>query len=256
MNQNQRAEAFRRMHVKGDPVVLYNIWDAGSAKSVADAGAKALATGSWSVAAAQGYGDGEAIPLDLLETIVRRISETVALPLSVDFEGGYAVEPEALGNNVTRIIATGAIGINFEDQLVGGEGLHPVSLQAARIAAIRSAADEAGVALFINARTDVFLKERDRSRHGDLLGQAREREQVYREAGADGFFAPGLVDRQLIADLCSDSVLPVNILMMPDAPAISDLAEAGVGRISFGPGPYRTITAKLAETCKRAISAV
>ncbi len=247
MTQAERARAFADLHIKGDPIVLYNIWDAGSAGAVANAGAKALATGSWSVAAAQGYSDGEALPLGLLEIIVTRITATVDLPLSVDFEGGFAVEPDQVMQNTARIIAAGAIGINFEDQVVGGQGLHASQQQAGRIAAVRKAAETAAVPLFVNARTDLFLKEGDRSRHADLVGEAAERADVYKKAGANGFFVPGLVDPELITQICEATSLPVNVMMMPGVPSISALADLGVTRVSFGPGPYRQAVKAIAE---------
>jgi 2-methylisocitrate lyase-like PEP mutase family enzyme len=124
MNQAEKAKAFGALHRKGNPVVLYNIWDAGTAKAVTDAGAKALATGSWSVAAAQGYGDGEKIPLEALVAVTRQITAVNDLPLSVDFEGAYSTEPAGAAANVAKLIDAGAVGINFEDRVVGGSGLH------------------------------------------------------------------------------------------------------------------------------------
>ncbi len=239
MTQREKARAFAALHIKGDPVILYNVWDAGSAQAVAKAGAAALATGSWSVAAAQGYGDGEALPLELLERIVGRIAASVDLPLSVDFEGGYATAPQELAQNVARIIAAGAIGVNFEDQVVGSQGLHSIDKQAARIAAVRQAADAADLPLFINARTDLFLKEPDRSRHAGLVTEAIERAVAYQEAGASGFFVPGLLGPALLRQICERVALPVNALMLGDAPAVAELAALGVARISHGPEPYR-----------------
>ncbi|MEX3008385.1 isocitrate lyase/phosphoenolpyruvate mutase family protein [Hoeflea sp. TYP-13] len=249
MTQADKARAFADLHIKGNPIVLYNIWDAGSAMAVAKAGADAVATGSWSVAAAQGYGDGEALPLELLETIVGRIAASVELPLSVDFEGGFAVEPDRIATNTARIINAGAIGVNFEDQVVGGEGLHAPGLQSERIAAVRRAGKTAGVPLFINARTDLFLKQQDRSQHGGLVEEAIERAEIYEAAGASGFFVPGLIAPDLIERICRDIRLPVNVMMMPDAPSIADLTGLGVARISYGPGPYRQAMKALEERC-------
>ncbi|MEZ5669662.1 MAG: isocitrate lyase/phosphoenolpyruvate mutase family protein [Alphaproteobacteria bacterium] len=239
MNQAEKARAFAALHRKGQPLLLYNVWDAGTAKAVADAGAKAIATGSWSVAAAHGYPDGEAIPLDLALRIVARIAATVDLPLTVDFEGGYAVEPERLAANADRLLATGAIGVNFEDRVVGGSGLHPVDLQTRRIAALRRAADERGVPLFVNARTDLFLGEPDASRHAALMDEAMERAAAYAEAGADGFFVPALVEESLIARVTEASRLPVNVMMRPGLPPLDRLGRLGVARVSWGPAPYR-----------------
>jgi 2-methylisocitrate lyase-like PEP mutase family enzyme len=245
MDQIEKAKVFAALHVRGNPVVLYNIWDAGTAAAVAGAGAKALATGSWSVAAAQGFGDGEKIPLPLLVEIVRLIASAVDLPLSVDFEGGYAVVPEEVAENVSKILDVGAIGINFEDQVVGGSGLHPIDLQAQRIRAIRAMADRRGLPLFINARTDLFLQERDRSRHEALLEDALRRAEAFAAAGASGFFAPGLVDPELIGVICGRAALPVNILVRPTTPDIATMARLGVSRVSYGPAPYRAMMERL-----------
>ena len=241
MDQAEKAKRFAELHRKGDPLVLYNIWDAGSAAAVAEAGAKALATGSWSVAAAQGFADGEQIPLPLLVEIVRQIAAASPLPLSVDFEGAYAVAPEAAAANVVKLLEAGAVGINFEDRVVGGSGLHPIAAQKARIRAIRSAAEARGLRLFINARTDVFLQEQDAARHAGLLDEACARAEAFAFAGADGFFAPGLADAGLIKSLCERVALPVNILTRPTTPDLATLAGFGVARISHGPAPYRSM---------------
>ena len=252
MSQAEKAKSFAELHRPGTPLLLYHIWGAGGAKALAEAGAPAVATGSWSLAAAQGYSDGQAIPLDLVLQIVARIAATVEVPLTVDFEGGYAEAPEALAANLARLMDAGAVGINFEDQVVGGEGLYAPARQCERIAALRQAAQAADLPLFINARTDLFLKEKDRGRHGGLLDEAIERAGAYAEAGASGFFAPALVDPELIAGLCEASDLPVNIMMLDGAPAPQDLAKLGVARISYGPGPYFTALADLARRYREA----
>lgn len=247
MTQAEKARQFAALHVPGSPLILYNIWDAGGAKAIAGAGAKAIATGSWSVAGAHGYPDGQAIPLDLVLQVVGRIVATVDLPVTLDFEGGYAEVPEEVAANVAQVIGAGVIGINFEDQVVGGSGLHPIEAQSARIAAIRRIADAADVPFFINARTDLFIKEKDRTRHGDLLGEARERAAAFAEAGASGFFVPRLSDPDLIGAVCESSPLPVNVMMAGGVPGIADLAGLGVARVSYGPGPYVQAMAALAE---------
>src|SRR6201984_1494224 len=156
MNQTEKARRFAELHVKGAPLVLFNAWDAGSAKFIVAAGAKAIATSSWSVAEAQGYPDGEAIPIKLAEQIVARIAATIDVPVSVDFEGGYSEDDGELAANVSRLLELGVIGIKFEDRIVKGSGLYDID-QARRLAAIRKAAEQTGVSLFINARTDLFL---------------------------------------------------------------------------------------------------
>ncbi|QIO58894.1 isocitrate lyase/PEP mutase family protein [Rhizobium leguminosarum] len=247
MNQNEKAKAFGALHRKGAPVVLYNIWDAGTAKAVTDAGAKALATGSWSVAAAHGYADGEKLPMSVLVETARSITAVVNLPLSVDFEGAYSAEPEGAAANVAKLVEVGAVGINFEDQVVGGGGLYPAERQAARIRAIRAMAEGKGIAFFINARTDLFLAESDLSKHAGLVDEAIERGKAYAAAGGSGFFVPGLIDPALIEKICAASPLPVNIMMRTGAPDVKTLAKLGVGRVSYGPGPYRSMMEKLKQ---------
>src|SRR5438067_1386270 len=156
MNQVEKAARFSELHVKGAPLLLYNAWDAGTAKSILDAGAKAIATSSWAVAEAQGYRDGESIPITFVEQIIARIVSTIDAPVSVDFEGGYSDDNGALAENVARLLELGIIGINFEDRVVQSAGLYPIDQHARRIAAIREAAKAEGVDLFINARQICF----------------------------------------------------------------------------------------------------
>lgn len=245
-DQATRAAQFKTLHVKGNPLVLYNIWDAGGAKALAEAGAKASATGSWSMAAAHGFEDGEDIPLDLVVQIVQRIASAVELPLTVDFEGGYATAPEQVAENVRRIIQAGAIGINFEDRIVQGEGLYSVEDQVSRIKAARHAAEQEGIDLFINARTDLFLGT-DPSTHKALIDEAIEREATYKDAGANGFFTPGLNELSLIEKIVGAVSLPVNVMMMGELTLISTVAGIGVARASYGPGPYFTAMSDLKE---------
>ena len=236
MNQTEKAKRFAELHLARAPLVLYNAWDAGSAKSIVDAGAKAIATSSWSVAAAQGYGDGEAIPIELAEQIVGRIAATVDIPVTVDFEGGYSEDDGELAANISRLLDLGVIGINFEDRIVKGSGLYSLDRQARRIAAIRKAAEQKGIDLFINARTDVFFE------HGEdaaqAVSEALGRAQAYAAVGASGFFIPGLVDDALIGRICEGVTLPVNVMVMDGVPSTDRLSELGVARISYGPIPY------------------
>jgi 2-methylisocitrate lyase-like PEP mutase family enzyme len=239
-----KRDAFAAMHQPRNPIILYNIWDVGSAVAVAGAGAPALATGSASLAQANGFPDGQRIPLKLFFECVRRIVGAVELPVSIDFEGGFASDPVHLAEHARMLFETGAIGCNFEDQIVGGEGLHALDEQARRVAAVA----ESG--LFVNARTDLFLKllvsganPNDRS----LLGEALERAAAYKDAGASCFFVPGINDLDLIAETCERSPLPVNVIMLPGVPEPSELAAAGVARISWGSAPWRLAMTRLGE---------
>lgn len=243
MQQQERAQRLASLHVKGNPLVLYNAWDAGSAKAIADAGVPVVATSSWAVAAAQGYEDGESMPLSLVEQTIARIVATVDVPVSVDVEGGYSDRPDECAQNLTRLLDLGVVGINFEDRIVSGTGLHGIKAQSERIAAIRRMADARGVPLFINARTDLFF-DKDRP-PADGLKEARERAKAYTEAGASGLFVPGLIDLETITALCATIDLPLNVMVMPRLPDVRTLASARVARISHGPGPYADAMAAL-----------
>ena len=243
-----KFETFAALHVPGDPVVLYNIWDPGSAQAVTRAGARALATGSHPVGDAAGFGDGQQVPLDYVFDNARRIMAAVDLPLTVDFESAYSAHPEEGGANVAGLAATGAVGCNFEDQVIGGEGLHPLDLQVRRIRAIR---DAVGDQFFINARTDLFLKTQT---YDDvLIDQVVERGKAFADAGASGFFVPRLSDPKQIERVVREVPVPLNVIAFPGAPDKSVWASAGVARISHGPFPHRALMAKLEEMAREAI---
>lgn len=249
-----KANVFKALHVKGDPLVLYNIWDAGTARIVAAAGAKAVATGSKPVASALGYEDGENVPLSLALENISRVVAAVDLPVTMDIEGGYGPRPEDVAATVGKVIAAGAVGYNLEDQVIGGSGLHETSAQATRIAAGVAAAREAGIPIFCNARTDLFLKTPRESHDAALVDQAVERAKAYADAGSDGFFAPGIADEALIGRLVEAIDVPVNIIALPGVPARRVLAGLGVARISWGPVPWRKMASWLEEEARAAIS--
>ena len=250
MNHDLRVR-FASMHVPGKPVLLYNIWDIGSAVAVAKAGAPAIATGSHGLAEALGYPDGEGIPLNLLLETTRRIVGAVDVPVTVDFEGGFAADPAHIAEHGRMLAEAGAVGCNFEDQVIGGEGLHPIAEQARRVAAIA----EGG--LWVNARTDLFLKKllagqdpNDES----LLVEAMERAHAFAEAGAHSYFVPGVSDLDLVARICAISPLPVNVIK-GDAMDIAAAAAAGVARISWGARPWRWAMEKLTADARALYSA-
>jgi 2-methylisocitrate lyase-like PEP mutase family enzyme len=248
-DQHAAAEAFHALHKRGDPLILYNIWDAGSAAAVARAGAKALATGSWSVAAAAGLADGEQLPLEAAIANLERIVAAVSLPVTIDLEAGYGDPARA----VSLAVAAGAIGCNLEDGIIAG-GHFPIAEQCDRLAAARAAADATGIRFFLNARVDLFL-DANPAEHGEpLLEATLERAHAYAAAGADGLFVPGLADEALIDRLCRSLDKPVNIMASPHAPPAARLAGLGVARISHGPGPYRLAMKSLEEAARAALA--
>lgn len=247
-SQQDRASDFRALHRPGDPLVLVNVWDVGSALTVAGSGADALATSSWAVARARGFDDGEQTPLDDVLALIRGIVAAVPQPMTVDLEGGYGRDTGAVRDCVAAAIDAGAVGCNLEDTRPDSAAILPAAEQARRLAAARRAADDAGVAAFVNARTDVFLRDPAAGRAGldDVLARAAE----YADAGADGLFVPGLTDPHLVRTLVKGSSLPVNVMVDPEVP-LDPLAAAGVARISFGASSYLAAMATLAGLGQR-----
>ncbi|MEL6528893.1 MAG: isocitrate lyase/phosphoenolpyruvate mutase family protein [Pseudomonadota bacterium] len=245
------VEIFAALHRASDPLILFNVWDAGSARAVADAGAKAIATGSLSLAGAQGYDDGERIPFAQLHQTARQIAESVGLPITVDIEAGFASDCETLGRNAAALREIEVIGCNLEDRLIQTSFLRPAEEQAERIAAVA----EAG--LFVNARTDLFLgplMAGEDPNRAELVEAAIERAAVYRSAGAGCFFIPGLSNPEMIAEICQAVDLSVNVMRLPGMVSNAELAQLGVARISYGPGPWREAMASVTEAAKAAFS--
>lgn len=252
--QIERANLLRKLHVKGDPLILFNIWDAGSAKAIQEAGAKVIATSSWSVAKAHGFDDGEEMPFDFALANLKRIIESVSLPVTIDLEAGYGHSTSEVERTVTKAIEAGAVGINFEDKIIQSKALYSIEEQCARIKAVRTAATRLSIPIFINARTDIFL-EIDSADHNDKhLEEAIHRALAYAEFGASGFFTPGLRDPNSIQKLCALSPLPLNIMVMSDTPTLKELSEFGVARISYGPGPYFEAMKALKDAGHKAFS--
>ena len=252
-NQASRAHEFHRLHVPGDPLVIFNAWDAGSARAVAAAGARAIGTGSWSVAAAHGFPDGEKLPLDLAIANIERIVRAVDLPVSIDLEAGYGARPEDVDRSVTRAVRAGAVGINLEDGIPEGTGIYGIEDQVARIRAARAAADRLSVPLFINARTDFFLQAKPEGHDAGLVLAAQQRAAAYADAGASGIFVPGIFKPEQIRDVCSATTLPVNVMMVASLPPHAELARLGVARISHGPGPYLAAMKFIEQAARKAI---
>jgi 2-methylisocitrate lyase-like PEP mutase family enzyme len=248
--QEQKAHHFRKLHVAGEPLVLYNIWDPGSAKAVAKSGAIAIATSSWAVSEAFGYSDGEHTPLNVAIDNLLRITNATDLPVTVDLESGYGDNAHKVGETIALAIKAGAIGCNLEDSFPENGSLREIAHQVERLQKARKTADRTDVSFFINARTDVFISQK---RHGaTLLASALERARAYAEAGADGLFVPGLSDLSLIAELTKASPLPVNIMVSQGAD-IAALAKQGVARVSYGADPYAQAMSVLQETARKAV---
>lgn len=251
MSSNEKGAYFRSLHRAGQPLALFNVWDAGSARTAADAGAVALATGSWSVAAANGFVDGEQMPRALMMEVLERITRATDLPVTVDLESGYGERPEDVAETIALSIDAGAIGCNLEDSFPATGELRDVDAAAARLAAARQAADRAGADYFVNARTDVFFKAPADTHDEHLLDATLARARAYAAAGADGLFVPGLRSPALIRALTAASPLPVNVMRVTATPTLAEFAAYGVARISHGPYPYLQAMKTLAEMVRQ-----
>ncbi len=251
-DQTRKADQFRALHIPGKPLVLFNIWDPGGAKVVAASGAKAVATSSWSVANANGFADGERIPLSLAIENLRRIVGATDLPVTIDLETGYGDASEVVSETIGLAIDAGAIGCNLEDSFPANGKLRKTIDQADRLRRARQKADASDIRFFINARTDVFFQGPPAQHDDAMVAEAVERARAYAEAGADGLFAPGLLDITLIARLAEASPLPLNIMVGDATPPLSALAGHGVARVSHGPGPYLIAMKALDESARAA----
>lgn len=224
-SRDAAVRVFRRLHEEG-LLVLPNAWDAGSARLIESLGAKAVATTSAGVAWSHGYADGDLLPAPLLVATVAGIAHVVKAPLSVDVEGGYSNDPAAVGETVAGVIDAGAVGINLEDG-----GADP-DLLCAKIERARHAGARLGVELFVNARTDVYL--RGLAPVERRVAETLARAERYRAAGADGIFVPGLVAVAEIRVIASAVRLPLNVMAWPGLPAAPELQTLGVRRLSAG----------------------
>jgi 2-methylisocitrate lyase-like PEP mutase family enzyme len=249
---SDKVEAFRALHVPGDPLVLFNIWDAGSARAVAGAGAKAIATGSYGVAEAQGFKDGEDFTLEDALRNLERILSVTDLPVTLDMEAGYGAAPDEVGRSVAAARAAGAAGINMEDRMPGIAELTPLAEQAKRIAAA------AASGLFVNARCDMFRGKPAESHGPELVAAVLERANAYADAGASGLFVPFTTNRTCISAICEKSPVPVNIIWTPAAAGgfsgRQELAELGVARISHGHRPWAAAMDWLAAEAEQVLA--
>ncbi len=242
---NAKAEILGSLHVPGTPLILYNIWDAGSAAAVVKAGAKAIATGSYGVANAHGFTDGETLPLDLVLSNLAEIVAITELPVTIDLEAGYGADLGGVEETARQAVANGAAGCNIEDKIPGTRTLFDTADAAARY----GAAAKAG--LWVNARADLFIITPPAEHDAAIADALLERAKAYADAGANSLFVPFVTDPTLIGRICERSPLPVNILMSPGTPDHKTLAELGVARISHGHYPWAQAMIDLQGYAKR-----
>ena len=230
-----KAIAFRDLNLAGG-LILPNAWDAASARVLELAGFPAIATASAAIAFARGFADGERIGRDRMLSEIRLVASRVAIPVSADIEAGYGPTTADIEATVEGVIAAGAVGVNLEDARPegGAEPLFSLMAASSRVAAARTVADRRGLALTINARTDVFLLGLGDS-NADRLAIAVERGRAYLAAGADIVFVPGQLDPTMVRQIADGIGGPVSLLAGPGAPPAAELFAAGAHRISLGP---------------------
>lgn len=239
--QAEKAELLRSFHRPGQPLILVNVWDAASTKVVASqSGVEAIATASWSVSEANGYQDGGDLPVTKALDVARTVVLATELPVTVDFEKGYASSLPELRSNILNLIDTGAVGLNLEDSLPGSDtDLWSLDDQVERIRTVRAAAEDSGIPLVINARTDVMIGV-------GTVNDAIQRGRAYLAAGADCIFVigqSGSDNHELVGGIGG----PVSVMGYPGSAPITDLATAGVARISLGPGSMATAYSALRD---------
>lgn len=237
-------EHFKQLHNQPEPLLLGNSWNAHSAQLFEKMGFKAVATSSAAVANAMGYEDGEKIPFSQLLLIAETIGSKVKLPLTVDLETGYGKDETEIVDNIEKLSAAGVVGINIEDSVRGSSReIVPVADFSRKLEKIRSGLTQRNINLFINARTDGFLLGLP-----DPVAETKVRMEAYKQAGADGIFAPCIVKEEDIRQVAEATTLPLNVMAMPGLPAFDKLATLGVKRISMGNGLYSYMHKQLEKT--------
>jgi 2-methylisocitrate lyase-like PEP mutase family enzyme len=236
MTQQNKAELFNQLHRNGKMLILPNIWDPLTAALLENLEYSAIATASASIAFTNGYDDGENIPFKELLDQLKKITDSVNIPVTADIEMGYSNSNAELQENIKLLINTGIVGINIEDSDKKSDSLLPIETQCERIKLIKDVSSEMGIRLFINARTDVYIKGKEFVTDKDKFDEILRRGRAYSDAGADCFFPIVMKQKQDIQKLIASLSCPVNILALQGVPDLKELEEIGVARVSLGPG--------------------
>ena len=241
-SQLEKAVLLQKLHQGPEILVIANAWDAASARVFELAGFRAIGTTSAGIAASYGYPDGERISRAEMLEAIKRISGQVELPVSADIEMGYGDSIDEVVDTVRAVIAAGAVGVNLEDAIgFASNELVDLNLQVKKLRAIRAAVNASGIPIVVNARTDTYWL--NIGAEADRFAETMRRLKAYWEAGADCLFAPGLIGAESIKQLVAEIKAPLNILTMPGCPAVPELQQLGVARVSEGSGPMRAIMA-------------
>ena len=236
INQQGKAKQFFNLHHSGKLLILPNIWDCLGAMLLENLEHPAVATASASIAFTNGYDDGENIPFDFLLTLLRKIVNSVSVPVTADIESGYAEDNKQLKENIKRLLETGVVGINFEDSDKKTNSLLPIEVQCDKIRLIKKVSEEMNVPLFVNARTDAYVRGKDLDTPESKFGEAIKRGIAFKDAGADCFFPLAMKERNDIKKAVELLQMPINIILIPGVPGLQVLHEIGVARVSLGPG--------------------
>src|SRR5918999_1532613 len=243
-----QCELLRSLHRPGDPLLLPNAWDVATARAVVAAGFPVVATTSGGVAATLGYEDHEGAPGDEMLAAAARIARGVEVPVTVDAEAGYGMEPAEL---VAALRSAGAAGCNLEDSDHTAGSLRDPDRHAEWLRAVRQAASEDGYGLVINARVDVFLGPwlggAGPGTQDELIPEALRRANAYLEAGADCVYPIALWEADALRRFTSEVGGPVNVLHLPHGPPLAELAALGVARVSWAVLLYREAMGRFEE---------
>lgn len=248
--QSDLARRFLELHDRRKILVLPNAWDVPSARIFEEAGFPAIATTSAGIANALGYPDGQRISRTEMLAVVHRIAEAVLVPVTADMEAGYGLRPEEVAETAREVLAAGAVGMNLEDAFdERPDSLVDLNLQKEKIRAVVEASQGAGIAFVLNARTDIFLAGVGAAE--TRLARTVERLNAYRDCGAQSLFAPGVKDKETIAQLARGVAGPLNILATAGTPPIAELKKLGVARVSVGSGPMRATLGLLTRMARQ-----
>ncbi|MCK6584075.1 MAG: isocitrate lyase/phosphoenolpyruvate mutase family protein [Anaerolineales bacterium] len=244
--QAKKAQTLLSLHNNGRLLILPNVWNPIGARMLQAKGYSAVATASAAIAESLGYGDGEQLKLSTMLEMVARIVRSVEIPVTADFEAGYSSTIEGLQQNISLLLDTGVVGINFEDSFDHSSRLRPVPEQVERIQAVREAAARKGIHLVVNARADSFFAEgfsTDEERIEDVI----TRSNAYIQAGADCVYPIGRGDRETLSILRNRISAPINVLASAKTASLKELQELGINRVSYGPYVFRSLLAKMSD---------
>jgi len=243
-------DTFLQLHRDPNPLLLGNIWDVNSASFFQDAGYKAIGTSSQAVAASLGYEDGEKMPFEDLLQLVKKVTKRVNIPFSVDIEGGYSRSVTGIVENIEKLHDAGVVGINLEDTIAGAtRQLQPVAAFFKTLSSVAEHLSVKNIKMFLNVRTDGFLLGMPTA-----LTETLTRISSYQAAGAQGIFVPCITDKSDIREVVNATVLPVNVMCMPELPDFEELKSLGVKRISIGPFVKSYIDKKAKEAVIRILN--